>query len=103
MSEIPVVRLSIERMQCQILTALTDYSHKIDEAIKEEVERVVNNFDFESEIRADIQRILPRVLQETIEQAARSAVENYDLWKKMKDAVLKTIMEELVREGAQDG
>lgn len=93
-----IVRLTVEGMQYQIATALTNYSHKIDEAIKDEVERVVKDFNFEAEIRADIQKILPRVLQDAIEQASKSAIENYDLWKKMKDVVLKTIMEELAKD-----
>ena len=59
----PLIRLEIGEMKHTILAHLNTYQKQVSDAVKDEIEKVVIDFDFGSAVKDSVQE----VLKETIE------------------------------------
>jgi hypothetical protein len=50
MNDIPVVKLTLEYMQSQLMHAFSDYQGIIKEQVEEAVKQTIANFDFKREV-----------------------------------------------------
>jgi hypothetical protein len=66
---IPMVRLTVEHMQHEIMQALNVHSAEMKDAIEEEVALVIQNFDWRSDVG--------RLARDAINQAIKREVEAF--------------------------
>jgi len=50
MNEFPILRLELDRMKQSMLVALADYHVSLSENVREQMEKIISEFDYEEEV-----------------------------------------------------
>jgi hypothetical protein len=69
MYSVPLVKVELEHMRQTMIVALSDYQERISQSVNEQLEDIVNNFDFS--------KVVDETATKVIEEAIRDALTNY--------------------------
>lgn len=83
MESMPIIKLEIQEMQHQILHYFTLYQEEVSKAVREEIEKVIKNFDYEGAVR------------EAANDVITGAIRNYFKYGKGQYIINQTIDEAL--------
>ena len=87
-NHLPIIRLQIEDVKYQIMHHFLDHQDQITNAVKKEITRVLDNFDFAEAMKAEIPGALNLIIKNYFGQYG----EGYEMLKKAVDeAFIKII------------
>jgi hypothetical protein len=88
---IPIVRLTIEGMKHEILTALTEQTLELDGQVKAAVEHVVRGFNVEAEIQEVTAKILRDAIQDAVSRVVHVITWDDDIRALIREKVLQAL------------
>ena len=68
MLDLPQIRLEVERMRHSVIHAFSAHTEDVKHAVEQELERAVNEFNFEAAVRRECNRVLNDVIAQTIKK-----------------------------------
>lgn len=70
-NSLPIIRLEVEGMRRQIVTALTEHQAEMDEMVKQAVEEATKPEHVKQVVRKEVSRTLDKVVQEEVQNFFR--------------------------------
>lgn len=67
-TDMPIVRLELERMKYQIVHALESHNEELEKAVAEELEKVIANYPFEAEVSRIANGIISKAIEESLRE-----------------------------------
>ena len=89
----PIVKVIIESMRHEIAHAMMLHTEKLNDTIAAELKRAVDAFDFESEIRAEVNTHIASLCQDVVRDTAQAI--RYDM--RFKERVRNMVLESLAK------
>lgn len=63
MEEYPLIKLEIESMKHTIIHHFTHYQQDLSRIVRQEIEEVINHFDFRSEVQKAVHEVIRNVIE----------------------------------------
>ena len=101
---LPQIQLKIEGMRHTVIHHLSQYNAEVEEAVAQQLDHIINNFDVAGAVRQEATRELEQWIKRTVSWAIHNILRDQEVLTAVQDAIRQGILASMVKEEEeQDG